>query len=182
MPKLPSDTTGVARGLAPAGSNANAPSSEKKNATPPSIDFASMMPKISPQTKAISAAFFAAAQNDFAARLKWAVTPKFGDANHPPKVRIKGSLDISARPGSTINLEGEVSDPDRNVVTVNWWQHNDAGTYPSDITLSAPTALKTTFRVPDDAKPGQTISIVLEATDGGTPHLTRYQRVIVTVE
>jgi len=141
-----------------------------------------MMPKVSPQTKAISAAFFSAAQNDFAARLKWAVTPKFSDANHPPKVSIRGSLDISARPGSTVNLEGEVSDPDRNGVTVKWWQHNDAGTYPGDITFSAPTAPRTTFRVPGDATPGQTIDIILEATDDGTPHLTRYARIIVTVQ
>jgi hypothetical protein len=180
VPKLPADTSGIARGLAPAGSNANIPSSEKKNGPPASIDLASV-PKVTPQTKAISAAFFAAAENDFASRLKWAVTPKFSDANHPPKVKIRGSLDISVRPGSTVNLEGEVSDPDRNAVTVNWWQHNDAGTYPGDITFSAPTALRTTFRVPDDATPGQTINIVLEATDDGTPHLTRYQRIIVTV-
>jgi hypothetical protein len=140
------------------------------------------MPTVSPQTKAISAAFFAAAQNDFAARLKWAVTPKFSDANHPPKVRIIGPLNISARPGSAVNLEGAVSDPDRNAVTVKWWHHNDAGTYPNDITFSALTTLKTTFRVPGDAKPGQTINIILEATDDGAPHLTRYQRIIVTVE
>jgi hypothetical protein len=84
-------------------------------------------------------------------------------------------LDISAHPGSTVNLEGEVSHPDRNAVTVKW-QHSDAGTYPGAITFSAPTALKTTFSVPDDAESGQTINIVLEATDDGTPHLTRYQR------
>jgi Protein of unknown function (DUF1593) len=185
VPKLPPDTPGFARGLAPAGSSANAPSSEK-NSGPPAggatIDLASMMPKLTPQTKAISAAFFAAAQNDFADRLKWAVTAKFSDANHPPKVKIKGSLDISAGSGSSVDLEGVVSDPDRDSVTVKWWQHNDAGTYPGDITFSAPTALKTTFRVPDDAKPGQTINIVLEATDDGTPQLTRYQRIVVTVQ
>src|SRR5262249_31791099 len=147
-----------------------------------SVDLASMMPKISARTAAISTAFFAAAQNDFAARMKWAVTPKFSDANHPPKVRIRGPLDIPARSGSTVNLEGEVSDPDRHAVTVKWWQHNDAGTYPGDITFSAPTALKTAFRVPDDAKPGQTINIVLEATDDGTPHLTRYQRIVVVIQ
>lgn len=39
----------------------------------------------------------------------------------------------------------------------------------------------TTFRVPDDAKPGQTIDVILEATDSGTPPLTRYQRVAVTI-
>jgi len=182
--KLPPDTPGVARGLAPAGSNANAPSPEKKNGAPggATINFASMMPKVSPQTKAISAAFFAAAQNDFAARLKWAVTPKFSDANHPPMVRIRGSRNVSTHPGSTVTLQAEVSDPDRNAVTVKWWQHNDAGTYPGDITFTDPTALKTTFRVPDDAKPGQTINIILEGTDNGTPHLIRYQRIVVTVE
>ena len=185
VPKLPPNTTGIARGLAPAESNANLPGSEKKNGAPAgqaSVDLLSMMPKVTQPTKAISDAFFAAAQNDFASRLKWSVTPKFSAANHPPKVRIRGSLDISARPGSTVNLEGEVSDPDQNAVTVKWWQHNDAGTYPGDIRFSAPTALRTTFRVPDDAKPGQTINIVLEATDGGTPHLTRYQRIVVIVE
>jgi len=185
MPKLPPDSPGIARGLAPAGSSANAPSTENKNGAPAGgavIDFASTMPKVSPQTKAISAAFFAAAQNDFAARLKWAVTPKFSDANHPPKVSIRGSVDISARPGGKVNLEGEVSDPDYNSVAVKWWQHNDAGTYPGDITFTAPTELKTSFRVPDDAKPGQTINIILEATDDGAPHLTRYARIIVTVQ
>lgn len=181
-PKLPPDTPGVARGLAPVGSNANAPTSEKNNGSPASIDFSRLMPKISPQMAAISTAFFAAAQNDFADRLKWAVTAKFSDANHPPKVKIIGSSDISARPGSTLTLQGKISDPDRNAATVKWWQYNDAGTYPGDITFSTPTALKTTFQVPTDASPGQTIHIILEATDDGTPHLTRYQRVIVTVQ
>jgi hypothetical protein len=134
------------------------------------------------RTAAISARFFAAAQNDFAARMLWSVTPKWSDANHPPKVIIKGSLDISAAPGSTVSLQGEVSDPDHDTVTTSWWQYNDAGTYPGDITFPDPAALTTTFRVPDNAKPGQTIHVILEATDNGTPPLTRYQRVVVTVQ
>ena len=134
------------------------------------------------RTAEIAARFFAAAQNDLAARMQWSVTPKFSDANHSPVVKIKGSLAISARPGSTIQLQGEVFDPDQNSVRVTWWQYNDAGTYPGDITFSDPAALTTTFRVPDDAKPGQTINVILEATDNGTPPLTRYERVIVTVQ
>ena len=35
--------------------------------------------------------------------------------------------------------------------------------------------------VPPNAAPGQTIHLILEVTDDGTPALTRYQRVIVTV-
>src|SRR5262249_8561089 len=119
VPKLPPDTSGIARGLAQAGSSANAPDTDRKN-TPrgaASIDLLGMMPAIPARTAAISSAFFAAAQNDFAARLKWGVTPKFADANHPPAVRVKGSLNISARPGSTVTLQARVSDPDRNAVT-----------------------------------------------------------------
>ena len=114
--------------------------------------------------------------------MQWSVTPKFNDANHPPVIRIKGPLAISASVGSTVQLHGEITDPDRNAVSARWWQYNDAGTYPGDITFSDPEALTTTFRVPDDAKPGQTINVILEATDSGTPPLTRYQRVVVTIQ
>ncbi|HEV2669154.1 MAG TPA: hypothetical protein VG324_29830, partial [Blastocatellia bacterium] len=119
---------------------------------------------------------------DFAARLKWSVTPKFSDTNHAPKVSVKGPLEVSARPGSTVRLVANVSDPDKNTVKVVWWQYNDAGTYPGDIILSDAAALTTEFRVPDDAQPGQTIHLILEATDNGAPPLTRYQRVIVRVQ
>jgi cellulose-binding protein len=126
--------------------------------------------------KAAIARFFAAAQNDFAVRLKWSVTPKLGDANHEPKVRIKGPLEIFVPRGSTVRLEGEVSDPDHDAVKVIWWQDNAACTYPGDLQLSDRAALNTTFRVPKDGEPGQTIHVILEATDNGTPPLTRYQR------
>lgn len=37
------------------------------------------------------------------------------------------------------------------------------------------------FRIPADAQPGQTIHLILEATDNGSPALTHYQRVVITV-
>jgi hypothetical protein len=55
------------------------------------------------------------------------------------------------------------------------------GTYPGRVTIANPTALATSVQVPTDAVAGQTIQLVLEATDNGTPPLTRYQRVVVTV-
>jgi hypothetical protein len=179
-PVQPAETPGVARGLAPAGSDANKPGAPKKE---PPIDISNFhFPSVPPRTAAINARFLAAAQNDFAARMLWSITPKFGNANHPPVVRIKGPLAISAAPGSTVQLYADVSDPDHNKVSVTWWQHNDAGTYPGDIAISDPAALTTTFRVPEDAKPGQTINVILEVTDNGAPPLTRYQRVVVTVQ
>jgi hypothetical protein len=156
---MPPDTSGVARGLAPAGSDAHVVT--PKPAKP--VNLASFhFPLDPPRTAAINGRLLVAAQNDFAARLKWSVTPKFRDANHPPAVRIKGPLAIFASPGSTIQLQAEISDPDHDSVSVTWWQYNDAGTYPNDITFSDQTALTTTFRVSDDAKSGQTIDVILE--------------------
>ena len=114
--------------------------------------------------------------------MKWSVTPRFSDTKHEPTVTIKGPLAVSARPGGTVRLQGEVSDPDRDPVTVSWWQYHDAGTYPGDITIANAAATTTTFEVPADAQSGQTIHVILEGTDRGTPALTRYQRVVVTVK
>ncbi len=125
--------------------------------------------------------FIPAAQNGFAARLLWSVTPAYAGANHEPKVSIHGSTAVSARPGETIRLEGLTSDPDGNAVTVRWWQWREVGTYPGQVTLTDPSALATSVQVPSDAKAGQTIHLILEATDNGTPPLTRYQRVIIDI-
>jgi hypothetical protein len=125
--------------------------------------------------------FAPAAQNDFAARVKWSVTPTYAGANHEPVVTIRGSARVVARPGETVRLEGATSDPDGNAVTVKWWRWKDVDTYPGDVTLSSPTSLATSFIVPADAAAGQTIQLVLEATDDGRPPLTRYRRVVVTV-
>lgn len=125
--------------------------------------------------------FTPAAQNGFAARMKWSVTLKRADANHEPRVEIRGSARISARPGETIPLQGLVSDPDGNAVAVKWWQWKEVGTYPGQVTLSNPTSLAPRLHVPADAMAGQTIHLILEASDNGTPALTRYQRVVVSI-
>ncbi|HKR10170.1 MAG TPA: nucleoside hydrolase-like domain-containing protein, partial [Gemmatimonadaceae bacterium] len=125
--------------------------------------------------------FTAAAQNDFATRMKWSVTPTYASANHEPTVDIRGSARVSARPGETVRLQGAGSDSDGNAVAVRWWRWKDVDTYPGEVSLLNPTALTTTLRVPDDAAPGQRIQLVLEATDNGTPALTRYRRVVVAV-
>lgn len=125
--------------------------------------------------------FTPAAQNDFAARMQWSVTPKYAAANHEPRVSVRGSSRISARAGETIRLQGVASDPDKNVVAVKWWQWKEVDTYLGQVTIANPDALATSVQIPADATAGQTIHLILEATDNGTPVLTRYQRVIVTV-
>jgi len=66
-------------------------------------------------------------------------------------------------------------------VSVRWWQWKDAGSYAGTVPLVNEVGSATSLRVPADAKPGDEIQIVAEATDDGTPALTRYDKVVITV-
>ena len=124
--------------------------------------------------------FTPAAQNGFAARMLWSVTPTYAGANHEPAV-VVAEARRSARPGETVRLEGTARDPDGNAVAVRWWRWKEVDSYPGEVILQNSTSLAARLQVPSDATPGQTIHLVLEATDDGRPALTRYQRVVVSV-
>lgn len=128
-----------------------------------------------------TARWFEFAQLDFAARLRWSVTPTFAGANHAPKVSVTSGLNVSASPGDAVPLKANASDPDGNNLTSAWRQYKDAGTYPGTVTFSDATSLVSSITVPADANPGQTVHLLLQVTDDGMPALTRFQRVIVTV-
>jgi hypothetical protein len=120
-------------------------------------------------------------QNDFAARADWRVKP-FAEANHPPVVVLVHTRDLVGRPGATIELSASgSSDADGHPLSYRWWQYRDAGSYPGIVELREAQRQATSFTVPSDAAEGQTIHLICEATDGGTPCLTRYQRVIVSI-
>ncbi|MBC3784165.1 DUF1593 domain-containing protein [Spirosoma utsteinense] len=124
--------------------------------------------------------FFPQAQRDFAARLNWSVTPAYANANHEPIVKIEGPLTVLASAGEKIRVNGAVSDPDGNAVSIKWWQFQ-VGSYPNKVAILHPDSLQTEVLIPKDATAGQTIHLVLEAVDTGTPSLTTYQRMIITV-
>jgi hypothetical protein len=126
--------------------------------------------------------FLAALQRDFAARMVWATTPRYSAANHNPRIALTGPRAISARPGQWIVLRATTSDPDGNRVALRWWRWKDADSYAGAVTLEHPEGLSTELRVPTDARSGDTIHIIAEATDDGSPALTRYERVVVTVK
>jgi hypothetical protein len=65
---------------------------------------------------------------------------------------------------------------------VKWWRFENNGTYAGAVTLDTTEGLTTSFRIPADAKSGDTIHIVAEANDDARLSLTRYARAIVTVK
>jgi hypothetical protein len=122
--------------------------------------------------------FFAVAQNELAARFQWSVTPRYEEGNHHPV--INAPLSLSAAPGKTVKIKATVTDPDKDAVSIQWWQFK-VGSYEGDVSIEEPAAASTSITVPADAKPGETIHLILEATDQGAPALTRYHRLIITV-
>ena len=121
-----------------------------------------------------------AIQNDFAARADWCVE-EYESANHPPVVSLaQASLDVSAGVGEVIEWDASGStDPDGDTLSFRWWHYAEAGSYAGHVEgVSTP---KFSFRVPEDARVGDTIHLICEVRDSGTPALTRYCRVIVTV-
>lgn len=123
-----------------------------------------------------------ALQNDFAARADWCVKSYEG-ANHPPVVKLDNALDISAKPGSKIQLSAKGTyDPDGDELTYHWWQYEEADTYAGKVSIENSTTYKSSFSIPVETKKGDTIHMVCEVKDNGTPQLTRYQRVIVTIQ
>jgi hypothetical protein len=119
--------------------------------------------------------------HDLGERMTWAITPKYADANHYPTVTMKDAA-LTAKPGELVNLSVTTSDPDGNKVSVKWWRFENNGTYAGPVTLETTDGPTTSFRVPADAKPGDTIHIIAEANDDGKLPLTRYARAVVTVK
>ncbi|KAH8646931.1 hypothetical protein BGZ60DRAFT_391587 [Tricladium varicosporioides] len=125
--------------------------------------------------------WIAAIQNDFGARIQWTVTPAYSDGNHAPSVEIRNNHLVQGRPGRTILLASTVSDPDGDKVTTSWWQYVEEGTYPGFVSVTEQDQNKAIVTIPINAKPGQTISIILQGTDDGQFPLTRYDRVFIQV-
>ncbi len=120
-------------------------------------------------------------QNEFAARADWCIND-FKHSNHPPKVSLNHSANLSAKAGETVQLKGAANDPDGNKLNYHWWQYEDADTYRGKVTLKNSNTKNASFTVPSDVNAGDTIHIILEVTDNGTAPLTRYQRAIITIK
>lgn len=122
-----------------------------------------------------------AIQNDFAARADWCIKD-YKHANHAPIVTLKTASKITAKAGVTVKLSASAIDPDKNELAYRWWNYAEVGTYKGTVTIKQENQTNALIQVPIASKKGDTIHVILEVTDKGTPALTRYQRVVITVE
>ncbi len=130
-------------------------------------------------------------QNDFAARMDWTIKP-VNQANHPPQVKLAHPRELTAKPGEKVEFSAAGSnDPDGDALSYEWFFYNEAGTFAVSSAKSGQAIPIQNFDqqqaslvVPTKRvmPPGTgTIHVILAVTDHGTPRLTRYQRVVITV-
>jgi hypothetical protein len=120
-------------------------------------------------------------QNDFRARMDWCVQPRDG-ANHPPVVKLAGESRMVAKPGDTVTLDASPStDPDGDALDFAWIPYPEATGFPYASKMASLETSTLRFVVPDvDA--ACDAHWVVAVTDRGEPPLTRYARVILTIE
>jgi hypothetical protein len=124
-------------------------------------------------------------QHDFAARMDWCLKP-YKQANHPPVAALAGPDEVQVRVGEAITLDARgSSDPDGDRLEYRWFQYAEAGTYWHwrGLALENADSPVLTLRVPEQVELNvpRSTHIILQVTDGGTPALTRYQRVVVNI-
>lgn len=120
-------------------------------------------------------------QRDFAARMDWCVK-SYREANHPPVPQLNHPEAITVKSGQGFTLDAYgSSDPDGDSIGYLWFHYPEAGTYNELITTGGAENVDrfsvTAPKVDEEA----TAHFILRVTDKGTPALSRYKRVIVTI-
>ena len=120
-------------------------------------------------------------QNDFAARMDWTTKP-FAEANHPPVPVLDHPAQLTVKSGESFGLSAHrSSDPDGDSLSFYWFHYPEAGSYRQLVKIDgAENAIGAWVIAPKVEKP-ETLHFILRLTDKGSPALSRYQRVIVTV-
>ncbi len=85
------------------------------------------------------------------------------------------------KPRLIIETDVPGGDPDGDLLQYEWFVYPEAGTHDGPVNLSGANREVCTVSVPEDAA-GQTIHIILQATDDGAPPLTRYRRIVLAVK
>jgi len=126
-------------------------------------------------------------QNDFEARMDWTIK-SYEEANHPPVPKLASPERITAKVGQRIDLSAEGSmDPDGDQLSYRWFYYSEPGQYTissgrtaTPLTIENVDLPNAHFIIPKAGRLGD-MHIILAVTDQGSPALTRYKRVIVTV-
>lgn len=143
-------------------------------------------------------------QNDFAARMDWTIHD-FAHANHPPVVVVNGQsgqmpIFLDVQQGATVTLDASAShDPDRQKLHFHWFLYPEAGltggpgaAHGAEVVLSGADSPVAHAQAISACRPpwiaglipcrgAGVMHLIVAVTDDGSPALTAYRRVVLTV-
>lgn len=119
-------------------------------------------------------------QNDFAARMDWC-TMSYEEANHPPIPALTHAENFTVKSGESFKLDAfKSTDPDGDNLSYLWFQYPEESSFKGAINMGAENVHIVNLKAPEVQKK-ETLHFILKLSDKGSPSLTRYKRVIVTV-
>lgn len=124
-------------------------------------------------------------QYDFAARMDWNVADTYQKANHNPIAVLNGnegkawaSAKITAGEEVVLSAKGS-KDPDGNKIQIKWWIYREAGLFSGKLEIANPASEEIRFKMPG-LEEGQSLHVILEVRDSGSPELTSYRRAVLS--
>lgn len=138
-------------------------------------------PKVKAASRKYEEYFYQAVFNNFAARMDWA---EDGKGNRNPVAYVgkdgrHGIISLAVKAGKTLVLDASRSyDPDGDSLRYRWWILPEAGTYRNPVGIEGADTDKATIRIPADLGK-DTVHLILEVADDGSPNLTSYRRVVL---
>jgi hypothetical protein len=120
-------------------------------------------------------------QNDFAARMDWCIK-SYQEANHPPVPVLGNPEEIAVNSGQGFGLDAShSSDPDGDNLSFLWFSYPEAGSYKKPIEIGGAENAHGVYVVAPEVERKETAHFILRVTDKGSPRLSRYKRIIVTI-
>ncbi len=119
-------------------------------------------------------------QNDFAARMSWC-TESYKNSNHPPVPKLLVPDHITVKSGEGFSLNATATDPDGDNLSYLWFNYPEAGSYKEPIKINSAENIYNAYVIAPEVEKKETAQFILRVTDKGTPPLSRYKRVFVTI-
>lgn len=130
-----------------------------------------------------STRFTAILFEELAARHDW-TCKSYEECNHPVIITAE-NLDLTAKAGDKLCLTAEVTDPDGDTFTTDWWVWNAYCDYDGagagQLVTWGEDGATAMFTVPADAQPGDLFNVILEVKDDAEAPMTRFAQFIITV-
>ena len=120
-------------------------------------------------------------QNDFAARMDWC-TKSYQQANHPPVPVLSQPDELTVKSGEGFSLDASGStDPDGDNLSYLWFSYPEASSNKKLLKIDLVENAHSAYVIAPVVEKKETAHIILKVTDKGTPSLSRYKRIIVTI-